>query len=135
LPSLESAEITGQLPVYVPNYYRGAYHQFPKQAGRSSHLFNTGTISWLYRCLVEELCGLKGCASGLLIAPKLPTTLPHISGQRQFRGASIDFVIKQASDTLIMEVVLDNQEITGNILTGLRSGQHYQLQVRVPQNA
>ncbi len=131
LPSLESAEKTGQLPVYVPNYYRGAYHQFPQQAGRSSHLFNTGTISWLYRCLVEELCGLKGCASGLQISPKLPASLKNLSGQRLFRGVVINFNIEQASDIINMEVLLDKQIVTGNVLTNLQSGQEYQLQVRV----
>jgi len=133
LPSIESAEITGQLPIYVPNYYRGAYHQLPKQAGRSSHLFNTGTTSWLYRCLVEELCGLKGCASGLQIAPKMPTSLQYLSGQRLFRGAIINFDIKQDINIIVMEITLDKKVIAGNVLTNLQSGQNYQLQVRVPR--
>jgi len=132
LPSLDNAEVTGQLPIYVPNYYRGAYHQFPKQAGRSSHLFNTGTISWLYRCLVEELCGLKGCVRGLQISPKLPTAIKHLSGQRQFRGAIIDFTIEQASDVTSVEMLLDKQGIESNVLENLQAGQHYQLQVKVP---
>jgi cellobionic acid phosphorylase len=132
LPSLENAEITGQLPVYVPNYYRGAYHQFPEQAGRSSHLFNTGTISWLYRCLVEELCGLKGCAHGLKISPKLPTSIKKLSGQRIFREAIINFTIEQASEITNMEVLLDKQIVTGNVLINLQPKQRYQLQVKVP---
>lgn len=135
LPSLENAEVTGQLPIYVPNYYRGAYHQFPKKAGRSSHLFNTGTTSWLYRCLVEELCGLKGCARGLHVAPKMPATLPYLSGQRLFRGAMVNFDIEQTSDITVMEVLLDKQVIAGNVLTDLKTGQHYQLQVRVPMTS
>jgi cellobiose phosphorylase len=40
-------------------YYRGAYYQHPRTAGRSSQLFNTGTVSWVYRCLVEGLFGSK----------------------------------------------------------------------------
>ena len=132
LPSIENAQRTGQLPIYVPNYYRGAYHQFPKQAGRSSHLFNTGTISWLYRCLVEELCGLKGCARGLQIAPKLPTTLKHLSGQRLFRGATIEFDIEQSSEIGTIEILLDKQVISGGVLKSLQSGREYQLMVRVP---
>ncbi|MEI6893039.1 MAG: NdvB protein [Colwellia sp.] len=131
LPSLENAVITGQLPIYVPNYYRGAYHQFPKQAGRSSHLFNTGTVAWLYRCLVEELCGLKGCAGGLQIMPKLPSTMKQLSGQRHFRGATVDFDIEQSSEISSMEILLNKQVITGNVLADLHVGQRYQLQVRV----
>jgi len=132
LPSLETAQVTGQLPIYVPNYYRGAYHQFPEQAGRSSHLFNTGTISWLYRCLVEELCGLKGCAKGLQIMPKLPVSLQKLSGQRLFRGAIINFDIEQSRDIIITEILLDKQVVSGNVLSELNSGQQYQLHVRVP---
>ncbi|MDB5950353.1 MAG: NdvB protein, partial [Massilia sp.] len=40
----------GQLPVFIPNYYRGAHREYPRTAGRSSQLFNTGTASWAYRC-------------------------------------------------------------------------------------
>ncbi|MEI9905642.1 MAG: hypothetical protein WDN06_18140 [Asticcacaulis sp.] len=32
----------GQMPVFVPNYYRGAWRQHPEAAGRSSHLFQHG---------------------------------------------------------------------------------------------
>ncbi|KGJ93117.1 GH36-type glycosyl hydrolase domain-containing protein [Colwellia psychrerythraea] len=133
LPSLDNAEITGQLPVYIPNYYRGAFYQFPEQAGRSSHLFNTGTTSWLYRCLVEELCGLKGCASGLRVAPKIPASLQKLSGQRIFREAIVNFDIEQTKEVLNMELLLDKHIITGNVLTCLQAGQHYQLQVRLPK--
>ncbi|MBU2871129.1 NdvB protein [Colwellia sp. E2M01] len=132
LPSIDNAQVTGQLPIYVPNYYRGAYHQLPKQAGRSSHLFNTGTTSWLYRCLVEELCGLKGCATGLQVAPKLPTDIKFLSGQRLFRQAIINFELYQDSEITKIEVMLDDRVIENNILTGLKAGQHYNLKVRIP---
>lgn len=134
MPSLDNASRTGQLPNYVPNYYRGAYHQFPKQAGRSSHLFNTGTSSWLYRCLVEELCGLKGCVSGLQVNPKLPTKIKTLSGKRVFRGAIIDFIISQNKEVTSIEILLDSQIILGDILTNLKTGQSYQLQIKVAQH-
>ncbi len=132
LPSFENSLKTGQLPLYIPNYYRGAYHQFPQHAGRSSHLFNTGTIAWLYRCLVEELCGLKGGNGVLHIAPKLPKQLTKISGQRLFRGAIINFIIEKSDKILTQETMLDNKHIKGNLLENLISEQEYQLKVRVP---
>src|SRR5690606_6484473 len=76
----------GQLPVYIPNYYRGAYHQYPRTAGRSSQLFNTGTVSWVYRCVVEGVFGLQGCDEGLRVAPQLPSSWNQASAIRQFRG-------------------------------------------------
>ena len=62
----------GQLPVFIPNYYRGAFKQFPDTAGRSSQLFNTGTVHWIYRCLIDGLFGLKGEPDGLRVKPQLP---------------------------------------------------------------
>ena len=134
LPSIEHCEKTGQLPLYVPNYYRGAYHQFPKQAGRSSHLFNTGTIPWLYRCLVEELCGLKGGNGALIIAPKLPDHMSEISGQRLFRGAIINFTIEKTAAVSCIETYLNKEYIENNRLEALVSDQEYQLEIRVPLN-
>ena len=31
-----------------------AYYQFPRTAGRSSNLFNTGTVAWYYRLVIEQ---------------------------------------------------------------------------------
>src|ERR1051325_5799252 len=68
-PEMNDYVQRGQLPIFIPNYYRGAFHQHPSTAGRSSQLFNTGTVAWVYRCLVEEMCGLKGEGEGLSIQP------------------------------------------------------------------
>jgi len=119
--------------VYIPNYYRGAFHQYPRQAGRSSHLFNTGTISWLYRCLVEELCGLKGSAKGLLVAPKLPTKLTTLKGQRRYKGALIDFVITKDKSLSGLKMYLENQLVEGDCLSDLNAGCRYTLTINIPE--
>ena len=80
----------GQLPVFVPNYYRGAWRLHPRTAGRSSQLFNTGTAAWMYRCLVESLFGLRGEGAGLRIAPQLPPHWPRAHAVRRFRGAELE---------------------------------------------
>jgi len=64
-PDNEDIIRRGQLPVFIPNYYRGAYRQIERTAGRSSHLFNTGTVPWVYRCLIDGLFGLQGNKDGL----------------------------------------------------------------------
>jgi len=133
IPSMENIETTGQLPIYIPNYYRGAFHEFPKQAGRSSHLFNTGTVSWLYRCLVEELCGLKGAVNGLHVLPKLPSSLLRLSGQRVFRESIINFEFIQSDSFNTTEIRLNNVVITGNVLDNLQAKQVYKLQVNLPK--
>ncbi|KAI1169689.1 Six-hairpin glycosidase-like protein [Nemania sp. FL0916] len=122
----------GQLPVFIPNYYRGAWHEYPRTAGRSSQLFNTGTVSWAYRCIIEGLCGLRGDADGLVIHPQLP---PHWNGmrvKRLFRGATFELDIRKAD---VDDVVVRYRDavLPGARFTSIRAGETYQLSVSVPK--
>jgi cellobionic acid phosphorylase len=122
----------GQLPVYIPNYYRGAYHQYPRTAGRSSQLFNTGTVSWVYRCLVEGIFGLQGDTEGLRVNPQLPSHWDQAKVVRQFRGAT--FHVSFARDDVEGVVVLcDGSALTDNCVRAINAGQEYQLQVLLPR--
>ena len=85
IPTDDDIEIRGQLPVYLPNYYRGAYYQYPEMAGRSSHLFNTGTVAWFYYCVIDGLLGLRGKEAGLFVNPQLPSDWNSVSVTRTFR--------------------------------------------------
>ncbi|MEM9963795.1 MAG: glycosyltransferase 36 [Asticcacaulis sp.] len=85
----------GQIPVFVPNYYRGAFREHPQTAGRSSQLFNTGTAAWVYRIVIEGLFGLKGTADSLQIRPNLPGDWPEARVRRRFRGATYDIHIRR----------------------------------------
>lgn len=122
----------GQLPVFVPNYYRGAYYQNPDQAGRSSQLFNTGTIAWLYRCLVEELCGLKGSHGELTVAPQLPDCFDSLTGTRKIQGATFNFTIEKSAVKRI-QLILDDEILSGNIITNIQPKHTYQLNITVPK--
>ena len=132
LPSQTDQLRRGQLPHYVPNYYRGAYHQFPEYAGQSSHLFNTGTIAWFYRCVIEHLCGFKGEQGQLRVAPQLPKSIEQLRGVRRFLGAEITFDIQQ-KDIEQISLWLDGEQLSHPVLTGLKSGERYQLTVHVPR--
>ena len=121
----------GQLPVFIPNYYRGAYHQYPRTAGRSSQLFNTGTVSWFYRCLVEGLLGLQGCVDGLNVNPQLPSDWQFAKAKRQFRGAEFDVSIKRSAVTSI-EVYCESQRIPGGCIRNIEAGKKYSVEVLIP---
>lgn len=121
----------GQLPVFIPNYYRGAYHQYPRTAGRSSQLFNTGTVSWFYRCLVEGLLGLQGCADGLKINPQLPAEWQFAKAKRQFRGAEFDVSIKRSAVSSI-EIYCESQRITGACIRNIEAGKKYSVEILIP---
>ncbi|MFD2166647.1 GH36-type glycosyl hydrolase domain-containing protein [Thalassotalea euphylliae] len=131
LPTEKDVLLRGQLPNFIPNYYRGAYYQFPEHAGRSSQLINTGTISWFYRCIIEELCGLKGQRDYLIVEPKLPDSLQQLCGTRIFRGAILHFKIEKAQQ-LDVTVSLDGVKLKSNRVKDLQLGKNYQLDIRVP---
>ncbi|MET0319167.1 MAG: NdvB protein [Duganella sp.] len=122
----------GQLPVFIPNYYRGAWHQYPRTAGRSSQLFNTGTVSWVYRCFVEGLCGLKGDVDGLRVQPQLPSHWNDVKVTRRFRGATFHVVIQRA-DVDKIQVTLDGKRLPDTQVTGIVAGGVHALDVSIPR--
>jgi len=130
-PHAEDYLQRGQLPVFIPNYYRGAYHQFPRTAGRSSQLFNTGTVSWVYRCLVEGLFGLTGCDRGLQINPQLPSHWNKAHVVREFRGATFAVNIERA-DVECVSICVDGVELPEACVSNIVAGCRYRVDVRVP---
>jgi cellobionic acid phosphorylase len=131
-PDLADYEQRGQMPVYLPNYYRGAYYQHPRTAGRSSQLFNTGTVSWVYRCLIEGLFGLQGDKQGLVLQPQLPSHWKEAKVTREFRGAA--FIIRMRREAGISNPVLlvDGRTLTTNRITNIQSARTYDVDVRIP---
>ncbi|AJY45481.1 GH36-type glycosyl hydrolase domain-containing protein [Martelella endophytica] len=120
----------GQIPLYVPNYYRGAYYQFPRTAGRSSNLFNTGTASWYYRLVIERLFGLKGDGEGVVIAPQIPAEWPSCSFTRTFRGAHFEVSFERDPALKGRTIEVDGALIDGNRLASVEAGHTYRVVVR-----
>lgn len=144
LPSnaADELKVRGQLPIYLPNYYRGAYYQYPRTAGRSSNLFNTGTCAWYYQLVVEQLFGLRGTPQGLLLQPQLPSDWPKASVVREFRGATFHIQYQQVSggsaEPLSATQLLSADEAKLTIiqqadgkllLSGFVAGERYQIRV------
>ena len=128
-PDESDMERRGQLPIYVPNYYRGAYYQHPRTAGRSSHLFNTGTASWFYRLVIEELFGLKGSIEGLRIEPKLPSDWKTAKATRTFRGSTFEVSYQRTDDE--PSLIVNGNELIGNVITEIEAGVAYKVVVKI----
>ncbi|WP_394128980.1 GH36-type glycosyl hydrolase domain-containing protein [Shewanella maritima] len=124
--------IRGQLPVFIPNYYRGAFYQHPDVAGKSSQLFNTGTCAWFLRVIIEQLFGLRGCRDGLMVSPNLPSHWPQASIKRQFRDAQFTVNYQRKAEVKQVTVYLDGNLLNGNVIKQWQSGKHYQVQVDLP---
>ena len=117
IPGPDEADLLqrGQLPVFIPNYYRGGYRQFPRTAGRSSQLFNTGTVPWVYRCLIDGLFGLKGTKAGLHINPQLPEAWDRAKVTRLFRGATFNISFNR-TDKLEKKIAVNGVVLDGNVI-------------------
>ncbi|HNG60048.1 MAG TPA: NdvB protein [Cellvibrionaceae bacterium] len=131
-PSEADYKQRGQLPVYIPNYYRGAYYQHPRTAGRSSQLFNTGTVSWVYRCLVEGLFGVKGQGADLVINPQLPSHWSSAKIERRFRGALFDIEYCRVKGLDALRVLLNGNPLPNNRIPQPTPGERYQVRVELP---
>ncbi len=132
LPTSEDVLRRGQLANFIPNYYRGAYYQFPEHAGRSSQLFNTGTISWYYRCIIEGLFGVYGEQGDLVIQPNLPSEWQQSTIERRFMGASFNFEFNRVDNLTKTVIVVDGLILAGNKITKIASGKHYDVVVNYP---
>ena len=141
-PGREDLVQRGQLPVFIPNYYRGAWYQYPAHAGRSSQLLHTGTAAWIYRCLIEALFGLKGEGEGLRIAPQLPSHWPQARVQRRFRGAVFEVQFERSvrsndqrdteQTSKGMQVYADGEYLAEPLIRPVQPGRVYHLRVLLP---
>ena len=124
----------GQLPLFIPNYYRGAFYQYPDEAGKSSHLFNTGTVAWFYRCLIENLFGVVGCKQGLRIAPQLPDDWQSARITRKFRGATFNLTYSRNSALPETKVIVDGQVIEDRIIRNIQADKTFEVKVELPSH-
>lgn len=127
----EDTLIRGQLPTFIPNYYRGAYGQHPEKAGRSSQLFNTGTVQWVYRCLIDGLFGLQGCRKGLKISPQLPSHWEKATVIRYFRGSTLEIKFIRSKNLKGNEIYMNNIIVEGDILKNLKPDKKYSILIKI----
>ena len=134
IPGPDEADLRrrGQLPTFIPNYYRGAHRQYPSASGRSSQLVHTGTIHWIYRCLVDGLFGVTGDERGMRLAPQLPSDWSQATIKRRFRGAT--FNIRFERDALVpqMSAQMESVPLADNRIDDFEPGRSYDVLVRLP---
>jgi len=131
-PSRRDVLQRGQLPVYVPNYYRGAWREFPRTAGRSSQLFNTGTVAWVYRDVIEQLFGLRGEGDALWVRPQLPSHWPAAKAQRTFRGAHFAVTYRRDAGVSEVAVSVDGVVVADGRIEKVEAGRRYAVEVVLP---
>lgn len=91
-------------------------------------------MSWVYRCFIEGLCGLRGVREGLKVDPKMPNSWDGMRVTRLFRKATFEMDIKR-TDIKSVQVVLDGKRLDGLLITNIEAGRTYKVQVSVPRSS
>ncbi|MGC9451181.1 MAG: GH36-type glycosyl hydrolase domain-containing protein [Oceanipulchritudo sp.] len=119
-------ESAGQVPLYIPNFYRGP--AAPEVFGRSSHSPNTGSAAWVYLTFLEMVAGLRGDGDALVVDPRLPEKWGRLAGERVFRGTRYRFTIERGREP----AVFLNGKKTGRRVQWQSTGEPQELRIVVP---
>jgi len=122
-------ERSGQLPLYVPNAFRGP--AAGRRAGLSSHSMNTGTAPWYYRTAITMLMGVRAELEGLRIDPQLPSKWRKARVWRRWRGAEFDIRIVTSDKAARTTVVLNGEPLPDGLVPVQRSGSRHVVEVTV----
>jgi len=125
-----TVERCGQLPLYIPNYYRGT--GAGASAGRSSHAANTGTVAWYYRTVISRLLGVRGELDGLRIDPQIPKSWRSVVVWRKWRGAQFEICLRRSKRVKRLEVSLDNEAQSDNLIPPQAAGSKHRVVAMLP---
>ncbi len=133
LPGLgrNTIQAAGQLPLYIPNFYRGAGAGCT--AGESSRFPGTGTASWYLLTVLEMLLGLRGQLDGLRVDPQLPGEWQRARVLRRFRGAEFDVTIERRRGARGIGVSLNGRPLPGDLVPVQRKGSRHRVAVTIPE--
>jgi cellobionic acid phosphorylase len=95
-------------------------------------LFNTGTVHWIFRSLIDGLFGLQGEPAGLRIDPQLPKDWERVHVTRLFRKAEFHIDMIKKHDISGIQVFIDGQLQSDNIIKEFTPGNSYRVDVQLP---
>jgi cellobiose phosphorylase len=131
---LMPAYLSQQWPDYTAEPY--SYTSFTNPAGsgepgRCGTGWNTGTVCWIYRVLLEGFAGLTAEFDGLKVNPCLPTGWRTISVKRPYRGGVYQITIEDPKGVSrgVAEMTVNGTKIAGDRLPILPAGEVAQVRV------
>ena len=87
--------------------------------GGSGVAWNTGTVCWSYRALMEGFCGVRPDWDGLVIGPRMPSEWKYAKVKRPFRGNVFNIEIQNPNGVNcgITEIFVDGKETESNVIS------------------
>jgi len=123
-------ERAGQLPLYIPNCYRGT--PAGRRAGESSHVMRSGAAAVFYRTAVTMLLGVRAELDGLVFDPQLPAHWPRARVWRRWRGAEFDVLIRRSRKATRTQIEFDGRTLPDNRVPPQPRGSKHTVEVTVP---
>jgi cellobiose phosphorylase len=116
-------------PYAYAEYLVGPQH--PYLYGEGAFTWITGNAGWNFLAATEWLLGARREYAGLRIDPCIPKTWKRARIKRPFRGAVYDILIKNpnAKEKGVKKVIVDGQEIEGNLIYPHSDGKTHKVEV------
>ncbi|MBL8025500.1 MAG: hypothetical protein JNL74_03770 [Fibrobacteres bacterium] len=130
LRALLPTDNENQLPLYIPNMFRGPAAGWT--VGRSSHYPGTGTAAWFYRLAIDRLFGVRADFDTLIIDPQLPSCWTSASISRIFRGALYDVHIRRSKSVNKLKVILNGKCISDRRIPMQPLGTRHKIEAIIP---
>ena len=102
---------SGMEPYALCNMFFGPENE--TRAGEAPMSWITGTSSWVFRAIVEYICGPKAGFEGLVLEPQLPTSWESVKITRAFRDAVYNIEIHRGHEK---KCIVDDTIISGNVI-------------------
>ena len=114
-----------------PYVFTNCYATHPGYYGKSYWSWTTGTSAWALRSIYEGIMGLQRTYEGLRIAPCFPSDWNEATVVRHFRDADYRICIHNPMhlEQGVAHILMDGQEITGNILPDMQDNKVHDVQV------
>ncbi|HUW08654.1 MAG TPA: glycosyl transferase [Anaerolineae bacterium] len=115
-------------PYVFPQNILGDEHP---QFGLARNSWLTGTASWAYVAATQYILGLRPGYAGLRVAPCIPSEWHRFRVIREFRSARYEIEVHNPEGvcTGVASLVVDGQEISGDIVPVHGDGRTHQVQV------
>jgi len=116
-------------PYAYAEYIVGPQH--PYLYGEGAFTWITGNAGWNFLAATEWILGVRREYAGLRIDPCIPKTWKTVRIKRPFRDAVYDIIIKNpnASEKGVKRVIVDGQEIEGNLIYPHRDKKTHKVEV------
>jgi N,N'-diacetylchitobiose phosphorylase len=123
-----------QLEPYV--HCQGTNSQFSPRCGSGGLPWLTGTVSWSYFAATQYILGIRPVYEGICIDPCIPANWQGFSVRRVFRGNILNIKVEnpQGVQKGVKQIMLNGQEIEGNIIPANKLQKQNEIKVLLREN-